>query len=593
MMLKRVLKLLSAKINIIFILILLFLVGLRFLWLDKFPVGINHDEIDVILSSKSYIKFGTDLSGISFPKSLFATQTEAGLAGLPSFLMSAYYGFVNLNQFTARIPAVLVSLTIVFLIAFFVYKTTSDRNITLISIFVGLVSPWLFFYGRAPTESPWSLLFLLVGLITFYESLKEPSIKNSKGFYLSLFFFVASFYSYQGAKITIPIFVTLLLFLQLYKKTIIDTKKILSYFFVFLCFIGLFFIYSFKSQSTYGSRSKEIIFNQTDQISHKVDELRRDSIATPLSTLFFNKYTVLFTEMSKKYLYFFNPDLWFFRGDSAVLFEESGLALLPDVFFVLLGIIALSQKQKSDSSKGDMFLSECLMLLVLVAPLSSSVSVNSNQYMFRAFTAIPVLIILVSLGIDYFLKFFKGRATYYYLISLIVIYLVFFANFLNFFFFRYSVSEQENHFLSERVLSSYLSRIEGRYDGEIYVVSPKPYRAYYEYLFFTNKLQMLEKLPKANPDKVSIGNITFQENCLVEGGVIVLSTSSACQTTNDTYAAIQNKKDTGTLFKVYNDRLCSDVNLTGYRRFHLISDYNIENLDNKTFCERWIGKYEN
>src|SRR3990172_7963576 len=77
--------------RVIFILLLgLLLLGTvtRFLWLDRFPVGISHDEAEVLLSAKTYWLFGTDISSTSFPKSIFTNLTSGGLSGLPSFLLT-------------------------------------------------------------------------------------------------------------------------------------------------------------------------------------------------------------------------------------------------------------------------------------------------------------------------------------------------------------------------------------------------------------------------------------------------------------------------------------------------------------------------
>ena len=98
-MLKKVLKQFfqdrKSKLIIILILVVVFF---RFLWLDRFPIGINHDETDLILSAQTIWKFGKDVSGVAFPKSLFFTYTEAGQAGLPSFLLSPYLGNISFSM---------------------------------------------------------------------------------------------------------------------------------------------------------------------------------------------------------------------------------------------------------------------------------------------------------------------------------------------------------------------------------------------------------------------------------------------------------------------------------------------------------------
>ncbi len=47
-----------------------FAVLIHFLWLDKFPVGMTNDELEYIVSSKSYALTGKDISGVGFPISI-------------------------------------------------------------------------------------------------------------------------------------------------------------------------------------------------------------------------------------------------------------------------------------------------------------------------------------------------------------------------------------------------------------------------------------------------------------------------------------------------------------------------------------------
>jgi hypothetical protein len=580
MMLKEALKKFFLKNRTLSIFLMVFtiiLLGLRFVWLDKFPVGINHDEIDVILSAKSYYKFGTDLSGVRFPISLFSTRTEAGLAGLPSFLTTFIYGPFATTTTSARIPAVLLSIIIIFLTSYLLFVTTQNIKLFLISLFVGMLAPWLYFYSRAPTESPWALLFLLLGLILFLSKEKFNQL-------LSVILLIMSFYSYQGAKVTIPILAVLLI-VAAYIKRGIKLSSAVLYVSIFLVSSGLFFVYSFKQGSTYDLRQREIIFEHMDKYEMQTNELRRDSITTPIQSIFFNKYTLLIHDISKKYVGFFSTDLLFFKGDEAVPFQEHGILLLPDLLFIFMGIVYLGTLTKSKNAD---YLKTVLAIMIFTAPLASSISVNFNQYLFRGFAAIPALIILISMGIYYLVSSRKA------LIAVVaVVYISFFLNFLHFFFFRYSISQQENHYLSERVLASYLKRV-GDLSSRAFVLSEKPHRPFYEYIFFNNLFHNLTQTPEIKASFYDIDNIVFTQDCdhIDLSAVAILPSNLSCDGLGGQYLAIQNKKDTGTQFRIYNDEMCEGLKLDSYRRFHAVSDYEIERVDNKLFCERWIGRYE-
>jgi 4-amino-4-deoxy-L-arabinose transferase-like glycosyltransferase len=550
--------------KILFLTIGLLLVAVRFLWLNEFPPGINHDEYEVILSARSIWQKGVDISGVGFPQLLFATQTGAGIAGLPSFILSPFYGIFNLSVWGVRIPYVLVSLLTIFSIAYIAFLLTKRRSVFWISILVGLTNPWLFFYSRAPTEAPIALIFATLGLIVFLKA------KDEIDTLYSIPLFIASFFSYQGAKITVPIFV---FFLILAAK--LKTKVKASFLALFFIVPIIYFLYSyFSPASTFHKRQSELIFSKINEYSQMVDEQRRDSITFPFSNFYYNKYTYLVDQVFKKYVGFISPDFLFFKGDEAVLFEEHGLMLPTEIIFILIGIIAIS-KYNLDKRIETW---QVFLMFFIAGPLSSAISYYNSQYIYRGFLLIPGFVILSSLGII----FLRDRVDFTGMYDLLVafFYCLFFLFFLIFFFFRYPVKEGENHFLSERVLSSYISRVQKlRLSDKIVVVSPSPGAVRGEYSFFSSGSGQVE----ASADCQSINNrATF-----------IISSKMACPAEQGLKpVVIQNPEDTGAIFKIYNDKLCLGAELTSYRRYHLVSDYAVEQMDNATFCNRWIGRYE-
>ena len=112
--------------------LVLFLIGfllitIRFFYLDRFPVGVSHDEVEYILSSKTYSLSGVDLSNTSFPKSIFQTKTDGIISFLPPILLAPYFGLISLNQFTARLPYVVINIVTAISIYFLVKKLFKNK----------------------------------------------------------------------------------------------------------------------------------------------------------------------------------------------------------------------------------------------------------------------------------------------------------------------------------------------------------------------------------------------------------------------------------------------------------------------------------
>lgn len=516
------------------------LITVRFIYLNEFPVGILNDEVDVSLSSKSYYSFGTDLSGVVFPKSLFVTSTSAGLSGLPSYLLTYIYGPFNLSPQIIRIPFVILSLLTILIIYLIIFEITKNKKFAIISSFVSLINPWLYFYSRQPTEAPFALFFALIAIYIF---LKFKGLK----ILWSILFFIASFYSYFGAKPVIPVLMIVLSLV--YKKS-----RLLIIFFAVLIVSSYYLISLNLSENTLTQRENQLTFLNFNNYSQVVDDNRRQSLEFPLKVIFYNKYNVFVNISSSKFLSTFSPSFLFLTGDSVVPFENHGVLYLIDLLFIILSVFYFIKSDKNSDKK--LFM---LVLVMLIAgAVGPTISLMGNQFVFRAFLHIPAYIILIAYAIS----------KINFNIFIFIIYGLLYINFLAFFLFRYSIDQQDNHFISERILSSYLKRMDN-----IVVISQEPERVYYQAVFYNE-----------NVDR----NI-FTSTCPkeVDNKTYIVDAKINCKFNNE-FVVIQSQKDAGVKYKIYNDTLCDKEDLTVYRRNHFISDYNVENMNDKIFCNRWI-----
>lgn len=583
-MLKRYQKIFSRNKLTPFILLLIVIgIAVRFFWLDKFPVGINHDELDVILSAKTHWEYGTDLSGISFPKSLIFTETKAGLSGLPSFILSAFIGVSEMNLLNARLPYILLGFITVYFLAAIVWKITSNKKLTLISVFISLFNPWLFFYSRSTTEAPFALLFSLIGIYYFYKN-------NKKLIFVSTASFILAFFSYYGAKPVIPILVGILYLSRIFSENYQKRSILITNLVIFFVVVGSFFVLLLGNlNSTFVSRSPELIFNHWSDFGISVDEQRRASIEFPLKNLVWNKPVQLIVEFSKKYFGWISSDFLFFGGDprATYRFGDHGLFLILDSIFIVLGLVAYGKFKEIKNANLEKF-RNLVFLLLLIGPIGAALSEIDNSYVFRGFLLIPALIFTISLGVYKLTELLKYKKTFR---IIAVVYVALFINFFVFFNFRYSIKQQENQFLSERVLANYL--IKNNFEMPITVYAELPLMIHNGFIFFSNNISEDVVISQTDEIVYQYNNYTFTNKCDINSGKgLFVMENGYCDYDNSNFLVIQDQKDSGSIFKIYNDKLCQDQYLTSYRREHLISDYDIEKMDNTTFCNRWINRYE-
>lgn len=575
-MLKKALKIFSQnKLYLPIFLLIAFGGVARFLWLDRFPVGINHDEAEVVLSAKSYWKLGTDISGVGFPESLVANKTAAGMSGLPSFVLAPFFGPLDTSLTNIRLIYLLLNLATLGLVVAIVRLFTRSKLLSLFLVVVGLTNPWFFIYSRTPTEAPFALFFSLLGTYLLFKLEGYRKI-------ISIFSFVLAYYSYFGAKPVTLVFVPLLLILnQLYFKK--ENWKVLAALITtFLFLIGISLLG--RGGGTLTLRGgRDLVFSNLERFSSTVNEQRRASITLPFKGLFYNKGKLLLNEMFSKYFGWLNSDFLFSGGDEPAIyrFGESGMFYVLDFFLVVLGIIALLKEKK--------IFKYLLGIVFIIAPVGAMVTAIGESYYFRGYLFIPLFIILISLGS---VLFFERLKKSFLGLSLIVgIYFLLFSNFLVFFFFRFPVKQQENYFLAGRVLANYLVRARESSSG-IKVITTSPHAMYHQYLFYSDYFGG-EDISITPPAKThGVDGIYLTSDCNdTEADILIVDARLNCKIVNKgPFVIIQDQKDAGTFFTIYGDKLCREVALDEWRREHTLSDYAIEKMDSRTFCNRWIQK---
>ncbi len=564
--------------NYLFIIPIVLLALFRLVWLDKFPVGLDHDEIMYSLNGLSYINTNKDLSGVSFPLSIFRTKTEGTASIVPSLLLSLYYRFFSVNQFNIRLLYACFGLLTALAIYFFAKYLFKNPQIGFFSSLMFLANPWSFDLYRWCADAPVALLFYLTAITILLVA------KSWRSFTLSLLLLILGFFSYQGAKpILLPIMAVILLFKKFGVQTFrITNLQIAAYSFILVGFFLVYFVLdSFLPGKFASGRLNEIFLLNKPYLSGIVDQERKESIQNPFTFIYSNKFTVSINTFINKYLTSFSTQVLFISGDprATYAFGEHGLLSYYDIFLIPLGFIYLFY-----SSRKIFYL---ITSLILIAPLPTAINIVENSVINRSFMLEPMLMILSGLGVykayTFFTKKFSQKTSLFLIYFFI---LIFFGNFLYFYFFRFPVLSPEGNFFSERLIGKYVDlNYKKNINLEIYTTLPQT--VFNEILFFNFKnfhsalLAPLHKYntfagcPKAQPQ-----------------GVWVLDSRLNCGNNekNKGRLAIKNAKDAGILYYIYNDQICQGKATTTYRGIHLIYDYAIDQLSLEQFCSSWVFK---
>src|SRR3990167_593134 len=275
-------KALNTK-KILFVLFFLF-ISIRLPFLDQ--INLLPDERDIALSGWSIAQSGKDLFGKPFPLVFENISPNNPLFAI--YFAALWFFFIPIKSvFLARLPFVLISSLLVFIVFEIVRQISNDDKKSLITTAVLCFNPWIFHITRLALDIPLAMVFLFGGILLY--------LKKKKFLALILFFLTA--FTYQGLRLLLPF---LLIYLEMF--FLIQQKSWKS--FAFKSFKNLLFIIlliviaSFLEPGISKNRLSEIIFFDFQKNAETVDFRRITSIAPlQISRLFDNKITVAFDEV--------------------------------------------------------------------------------------------------------------------------------------------------------------------------------------------------------------------------------------------------------------------------------------------------------
>jgi 4-amino-4-deoxy-L-arabinose transferase-like glycosyltransferase len=565
------------------ILIILLASFLRLLWLDKVPNAIGGDELTYVINAKAMFLTGSDISGTWNPLTGFIFKYPAYTlpqSELPYLLLAPVVGATQFSLFDARITYVIFGLLLVLLI-YLIAKELFSREVGIIAGFIAAINPWFVYIGRTDYEGAVAPAFFLLGLLVLLKA------KNWKILWALPFLFLA-FYSYIGTKLAFFPFVFVSCF---YAYFIVNKKKYLKqYVIVLLVSLGLvgFFAASFIFKiSPSPSRLSEVFTPNDPVIAKQVDAIRKVSMQTPLTNIFENKFTIYSRIVVTKLFKSLASDYLFVYGDNFFSILRHGMFYILDAFFLLMGIAAAyANKRKAFW---------LLLSLIFVSTIPQIFhTADLGNMVFHLSLMFPFLIILIGVGIWEVLTLFKNK--YYFYGSIIItifFYLFLVMNFLNIYFFQWTLQGYFDFHV--RLFSEYVT-LAKQNNQKIDIYSPSNSDIFKKYLFYSNsynkntflKIRAIYKANQFNFDNLSFKGCDNTIDPTKTANLIIYDFNCGALKKDYKHVAIPRLSDGGQSYEIFNDKVCSSFNLKPYPYGFTIDDYAIENLSKEHFCETFI-----
>src|SRR3989344_4413278 len=157
-------KLVTYKL-ILFIFLLSFV--FRSTLINKFPIGITHDELNYIMAAKSLANGSGFVPGTA-PAVIKTSMkyNDVVIAEVPSIIL-AFFIKLGINP---RLVGALFNSSIVVVFYFFVLNFIKNKAVATISSILMMINPWSFLIGRTIFETNYFVLFFLIGLLILIKT---------------------------------------------------------------------------------------------------------------------------------------------------------------------------------------------------------------------------------------------------------------------------------------------------------------------------------------------------------------------------------------------------------------------------------------
>ncbi len=401
------------KYKLVLILILVLGFMLRIVDTNNNPPSLYGDELTIALDANSILHTGKDQLGNLFP------LTFSMGAGRPAGYVYGSIPFVALfgpNALGVRMLSILSGMGIIFLL-YLLGKRFFSPKVGLAAAFITAVSPWDISLSRGGFEAHFALFLALAGLY-FFIGAKEKGI-----FYaLSFLSFGLTFHTYPTYKISLALFLPLLLWYQGggHKK-------------YFLVGVAIFFLLGILalSQTFIGGsedRFSEInIFSQEklkEQIIQKINfERTITGLPDNLAPYFHNKPVEYAKILIENYLQNFSLDFLVLHGDRNPRHNMAtmGEIYLAEMILIFFGILTLWQKNR----KILLF----FLFWLMIAPVPTAII--DVPHALRSSFMLPPLLIISALGLHSLINKKKKM----FVAGLFIIFLIQFAFFVQKLFF--------------------------------------------------------------------------------------------------------------------------------------------------------------
>ena len=386
-----------VKTKLVFLAIILIASFVRVWKLDKVPVSLFSDELDVGYQAYSLLSTGRDYFGNYFPINIHSYADF--LSPLYIYTSIPTVAIFGITAWGVRLPAAIFGILGVWGIYLLVKEMAKDEKLALLSSFVLAISPWHIQYSRVAFGVTMLITFLLFGLYFFFRSLTKP-----KYLWISVALLVFTSWIYQTAKLFTPI---LMIFVFLvWKKQILKAKKLELIKAVVAGFlVGMPIIYStFFAGGILRAEYISVFSDPTtkSEVDYSIlyDAQVRNAYGGGILSKIFtrvvhNKFTYWGSKVINNFISSLSFEFLFLKGDPNLRHTINGMGQFYkfEVIPLILGILLFFSKFKDKKIK------YLIIFWTLAGILPAAITRDGGNHATRLILILPPLVFLISYGL--------------------------------------------------------------------------------------------------------------------------------------------------------------------------------------------------
>ena len=446
------------RIYIVFVLIFVLGLFLRFYNLSTVPNGLQQDESSIGYNAYSILETGRDEYGKYLPAS-FKAFGEYKLP-LSIYLTTVSFAVLGVSEFSLRLPSALFGVLTVGLMYFLGYLLFNKKSIGLIAMGFFAINPWHIHFSRGAYEVTPALFFITLGFLLFILFINKNSIILLSS---SLAAFALSIYGYNISRTFVPFFL-ILLFIIFYKK-IIKLKRRLIIPIVLSALLLLPFGLTLFTSGGYDSVKGTLIPTSAVVQASNLETRSYITDQNPLiAKLFFNKASSDVISYSKNVTSYISGDFLFGTGSKHGNhgIGNVGQFYIWEILTIIVGIVFLIRS----SNKYKVIVFGWVAGIILIASLTREAPQATRSF----FMVIPFAF-LSSYGA---LNIYEKIISWPRKINIVMLFGCFFSIIFMFFyyfasyFYKFPIQYAKEYRSEDKELTRQLQEIDGNYD-EIFI----------------------------------------------------------------------------------------------------------------------------